>query len=186
MELLNPSIAFDSIRDFLNAGGMVLQIIMGVTFIMWALIIERLFYWGGGHAGVVKRAQRAWNARSDHKSWNAHVIRERLISEAVQEASRFNGVIRALVAVTPLLGLLGTVTGMVQVFDVMAVTGSSNARLMAAGISKATIPTMAGLVASLSGLFFINIFDRNVQKAQHRVSDNLLVESNDTFTDDTL
>ena len=175
MELLNPAIAFDAIRDFLNAGGMVLRIIMVVTFFMWALIVERLIYWGTAHAGVAKRAQRAWNARSDHKSWYAHAIRERLISDAMQEASRFNNVIRALVAVTPLLGLLGTVTGMVQVFDVMAVTGSSNARLMAAGISKATIPTMAGLVASLSGLIFINTFDRNVQKAQHRIADDLLI-----------
>lgn len=183
MELLNPTIAFDAIRDFLNAGGPVLKVIMVVTFFMWALIVERVMYWSGAHTGVVKRAQRAWNARSDHQSWYAHVIRERLISEAMQEASRFNNVIRALVAVTPLLGLLGTVTGMVQVFDVMAVTGSSNARLMAAGITRATIPTMAGLVASLSGLIFINAFDRNVQKAQHRISDDLLIESNKTFTD---
>ena len=176
LEYLNPSIAFDALRDFLAAGGNVLVIIMFTTFFMWALIIERLMYWSGAHASVTKRAQRAWQSRSDHKSWYAHAIRERLISEAMQEASRFNNVIRALVAVTPLLGLLGTVTGMVEVFDVMAVTGSSNARLMAAGISKATIPTMAGLVASLSGLIFINAFDRNVQKASHRISDDLLIE----------
>lgn len=174
LELIsNP---YDALLDFLAAGGAVLVAIMVTTFVMWALIIERLMYWGGAHSGVVKRAQRAWSARSDHKSWYAHAVRERLISEAVQEASRFNGVIQALVAVTPLLGLLGTVTGMVQVFDVMAVTGSSNARLMAAGISKATIPTMAGLVASLSGLVFINAFDRNVQKASHQISDELLIE----------
>ena len=63
--------------------------------------------------------------------------------------------IKTLVAAAPLFGLLGTVTGMVEVFDVMAITGSSNARAMAAGISKATLPTMSGMVASLSGLFFI-------------------------------
>jgi biopolymer transport protein ExbB len=176
LELLNPAIAFDAIRDFLGAGGEVLVVIMIVTFYMWALIIERLMYWSGAHAIVAKRAQRAWAARSDHKSWYAHAVRDRLISEAMQEAAQFNNTIRALVAVTPLLGLLGTVTGMVQVFDVMAVTGSSNARLMAAGISKATIPTMAGLVASLSGLIFINAFDRNVQKAHHRIADDLLIE----------
>ncbi|MEO1136179.1 MAG: MotA/TolQ/ExbB proton channel family protein [Pseudomonadota bacterium] len=176
LELLNPAIAYDALNDFLNAGGNVLRIIMVTTFFMWALIIERLMYWSGAHAGVAKRAQRAWAARNDHKSWYAHAIRERLISETTQEASRFNNVIRALVAVTPLLGLLGTVTGMVEVFDVMAVTGSSNARLMAAGISKATIPTMAGLVASLSGLIFINAFDRNVQKATGKISDELLIE----------
>lgn len=176
LEILNPAIAWDALNDFLAAGGTVLRIIMVTTFFMWALIIERLMYWSGAHGGVAKRAQRAWAARTDHKSWYAHAVRERLISEAVQEATRFNNVIRALVAVTPLLGLLGTVTGMVQVFDVMAVSGSSNARLMAAGISKATIPTMAGLVASLSGLIFINTFDRNVQKASHRISDDLLIE----------
>jgi biopolymer transport protein ExbB len=176
VELLNPQIAFTALRDFLGAGGEVLVVIMFTTFFMWALIIERLMYWTGAHAGVAKKAQRAWAARTDHKSWYAHAVRERLISETTQEASRFNNVIRALVAVTPLLGLLGTVTGMVQVFDVMAVTGSSNARLMAAGISKATIPTMAGLVASLSGLIFINAFDRNVQKANGQISDELLIE----------
>jgi len=167
---------YDALRDFLAAGGNVLVAIMVVTFIMWALIIERMMYWSGAHAGVAKRAQRAWAARTDHKSWYAHAVRERLISEANQEASRWNNVIRALVAVTPLLGLLGTVTGMVEVFDVMAVTGTSNARLMAAGISKATIPTMAGLVASLSGLVFINAFDQNVTKASHKISDELLIE----------
>ena len=43
---------------------------------------------------------------------------------------------------------------MIKVFDVMAVLGTSDARAMAAGVSMATIPTMAGLVVALSGLFF--------------------------------
>jgi len=162
MEILNPAVAYDAVRNFLNAGGFVLYLIAGVTFWMWAMIIERLVYWGTAHGSVTKRAQRAWKARSDHKSWNAHAVRERLISETKQEAERNNGIIRALVAVTPLFGLLGTVTGMVH--------------LMAAGISKATIPTMAGLVASLSGLIFINAFDSNVQKASNRIADDLLIE----------
>lgn len=176
MEYLNPAVAIDALRDFLNAGGTVLFLIMIVTFCMWALIIERLVYWGTAHGGVEKRAKRAWAARNDHKSWYAHAVRDRLISQTRQEAERNNGVIRGLVAVTPLLGLLGTVTGMTEVFDVMAVTGSSNARLMAAGISKATIPTMAGLVASLSGLIFINNFDSNVKKASNKIADELLIE----------
>ncbi len=176
MEILNPVNALDALRDFLNAGGTVLMFIMVVTFFMWAVIIERFIYWGTAHSGVTKRAKRAWAARSDHKSWYAHAIRDRLISETKQAAEANNGVIRGLVAVTPLLGLLGTVTGMTQVFDVMAVTGSSNARLMAEGISRATIPTMAGLVASLTGLVCINIFDSNVKKATNRIADDLLIE----------
>ncbi len=176
MEYLNPAIAYDALFDFLKKGGPILVLIMGVTFFMWALIIERVIYWLTAHAGVAGRAKRAWKARNDHKSWYAHAIREKLISETRQEAERNNGLIRVLVAVTPLLGLLGTVTGMTEVFDVMAVTGSSNARLMAGGISKATIPTMAGLVASLSGLIFINAFDSNVKKATNKIADDLLIE----------
>ena len=176
LQYLNPNTALEALQAFLNTGGNVLVVIMVVTFFMWALILERVMFWTTAKAGVEKRAVRAWQARTDHKSWYAHAVRDRLISEARQETERFNGIIRGLVAVTPLLGLLGTVTGMVEVFDVMAVTGSSNARLMAAGISKATIPTMAGLVASISGLGFINAFERGSKKASHQLADKLLIE----------
>ena len=81
--------------------------------------------------------------------------------------------IKTLVAAAPLFGLLGTVTGMVEVFDVMAITGSSNARAMAAGISKATLPTMSGMVASLSGLFFIAQLESRSKREISYVADNL-------------
>ena len=64
--------------------------------------------------------------------------------------------IKGLVALCPLLGLLGTVTGMIEVFDVMAYTGTGNPRAMASGVSKATLPTMTGLVISISGLICNN------------------------------
>ena len=176
LQYLNPRIASEALSEFLAQGGPVLLLIMVVTFFMWGLILERVMYWTTAHGGVEARAKRAWAARTDHNSWYAHAIRDRLSSEAKQEANQFNSIIRALVAVTPLLGLLGTVTGMVFVFDVMAVTGSSNARLMAAGITRATIPTMAGLVASLSGLIFINGFESSVQKAATKLGDELTFE----------
>jgi len=70
-----------------------------------------------------------------------------------ERTEMFLPMIKTLVSLCPLLGLLGTVTGMIQVFDVMAVSGTSNARSMAAGVSMATVPTMAGMVAALSGVF---------------------------------
>ena len=62
-------------------------------------------------------------------------------------------VIKTMVALCPLLGLLGTVTGMIEVFNIMAVTGGGDAKSMAGGVQQATIPTMAGMVAALSGVF---------------------------------
>ncbi|GGD09417.1 MotA/TolQ/ExbB proton channel family protein [Aquisalinus flavus] len=170
-EALNPLNALDSLNNFLIAGGNVLFIIMIATFVMWALILERVIYFTTAQGGVKSRAVRAWQARSEHTSWYALAVRQKLLSEVKLAANSNLTVIKGLVAIAPLLGLLGTVTGMVEVFEVMAVTGSSNARLMAGGISKATIPTMAGLVASLSGILMINILERAAAKSVSDTAD---------------
>jgi biopolymer transport protein ExbB len=84
--------------------------------------------------------------------------------------------IKTLVAVCPLLGLLGTVTGMIEVFDVMAMVGSGNARAMASGVYMATIPTMAGMVAALSGVYFIARLERLARRKIVKVKDTLVLE----------
>ena len=62
--------------------------------------------------------------------------------------------IQALTGILPLLGLLGTVTGMIAIFEVLNVFGTGNARGMADGISRALLPTTAGLVTSIIGIYF--------------------------------
>lgn len=175
LEVFNPVNALDNIQAFLLAGGNVLIAIMVVTFLMWLLIMERVLFFIVASGGVQKRAMRGWGDRSETRSWFARSIRARSIAEVREKSVANTGLIRALIAILPLLGLLGTVTGMVEVFEVMAATGSSNARLMAGGITKATIPTMAGLVSSLSGILMINIIDRQAARAVSRVSDKLVV-----------
>jgi biopolymer transport protein ExbB len=72
-----------------------------------------------------------------------------------------------------MLGLLGTVTGMIEVFDVMAISGSGNTRAMASGVSKATIPTMAGMVAALSGMMLIHQVERFADNQTQSTDDRL-------------
>ena len=164
---------FGQIQQFLEKGGPVLNAIMVITFFMWALIMERFIYFAFFHKQVVDDVIKQWNARSDRKSWYAHQIRNQLISTVRQNTTIGLGFIAALVALCPMFGLLGTVTGMVEVFDVMAITGSSNARAMAGGVSKATIPTMSGMVAALSGLFFSFRLARRAQTEVLEVADHL-------------
>ncbi len=170
---LNPLVIFTSLRDFVETGGPVLLWIMGITFVMWTLILERFWYFLAAYPGTRKRVLGIWEARSDHNSWHAHQIRTQLISQVSIESHQGLGTIKILVAVAPFFGLLGTVTGMVEVFDVMAFTGASNARAMAAGVSKATIPTMAGMVAAISGLYFNTILERQAKRATQSVEDSL-------------
>ena len=175
LEVFNPINAMDNIQAFLVAGGNVLLVIMIVTFALWMLVIERVLYFVIANSGAKKRAVTGWSDRTDTNSWYALSIREKRLSVLRQDAFRNISAIKVLIAVLPLLGLLGTVTGMVDVFDIMASTGSSNARLMAGGITKATIPTMAGLVASLSGIFMLNILERQAASAVTDASDKLVI-----------
>jgi len=80
------------------------------------------------------------------------------------------------VALCPLLGLMGTVTGMIEVFDVMAVSGTGNARSMASGVSKATIPTMAGMVGALSGVFLQTMITRTVERKVEYIEEHLTMD----------
>jgi biopolymer transport protein ExbB len=146
--------ALSSIRNFLDLGGDVLYGIMLVLFLMWTFIIERLWYFYRIHPQEKRTIVSTWEARADTHSWYAKRIREEMISNTSIALSNNIGLIKALIAICPLLGLMGTVTGMVSVFDVMTYSGSGNARAMAAGVSMATVPTMAGMVAALSGVYF--------------------------------
>jgi len=168
--------ALETVRDFLEMGGGVLYVIGFLTMFMWALIIERLFYLRLGHKRLVASAQQLWEGRSDHSSWNAHQIRERLVSQVSAQVERNIPMIQTCVALCPLLGLLGTVTGMIEVFEVMAISGSSSPRSMAAGVSKATIPTMAGMVAALSGVAMGTYLQRKVSRERALLADHLVVE----------
>lgn len=168
------SSAVQAVQDFVETGGDVLLVIAFVTAIMWTLILERYFYFKlGGHRRQAERVIAIWKERVDHRSWHAHMIRRLLVSEVELELNRGLLMIRTIVAVCPMFGLLGTVTGMIEVFDVMALTGSGNARGMAAGVSKATLPTMAGMVAALSGMLFSIQLDRFSRDETQRVADQL-------------
>jgi biopolymer transport protein ExbB len=164
---------WESVRDFIATGGDVLYVVAFVLFVMWVLIIERFWFIAREYPVLRDDIIRKWNARTDTTSWYAHKIRDAWVSEASTKLSERINVIKTLVAVCPMVGLLGTVTGMIAVFEIMAVQGTGNPRLMAAGISMATIPTMAGMVACLSGVFVTSKLEGKVKTAVHELADSL-------------
>ena len=167
---------FEAVRDFMELGGPVLTLIGWVIFLMWAVIFERMIYYRTELRRMSKSIRDTWESRAERRSWAAHQIRESMISEFSMSANSGVPVVQTLVALCPLLGLLGTVTGMITVFDVMALSGSGNARSMAAGVSKATIPTMAGMVGALSGVFLVTILTRRVEREVETLEDALTMD----------
>lgn len=168
--------ATQAISRFMDMGGNVLWLIAILLFFMWMLIFERIWFFKLSWKNDFSRIIEAWEARTERRSWAAHRIREKLISEARLEINQFLPVIKTLVALCPLLGLLGTVTGMIEVFNILAVTGGGDAKSMAGGVSRATIPTMAGMVAALSGVFGNTYVQRIAQRESELLSDNLTTD----------
>ena len=169
-------IVLPEIREFFEAGGPVLWGILMVTIIMWTLIIER--FWFFQYLLPQKRLEiiDEWGSINNKGDWFSMRMRDQMISEVSTETKRFLLTIETMMQILPLLGLLGTVVGMIKVFDVMTFFGTGNARLMASGVSQATIPTMAGLVAAISGLYIANLLKRKADDEIASIADQLIID----------
>lgn len=100
---------------------------------------------------------------------NAHHGRE-VMKDSVEESAgqvtheleRFIAALGTIAAIAPLLGLLGTVFGMIEVFTAMVEVGSGNAAVLAGGIAKALITTAAGLMVAIPALICHRFFERRI------------------------
>lgn len=162
-----------TVSDYMDTGGNVLWVIATGLFFMWTFILERAWYLYVQFPRDAKRIVAEWDARKDTTSWFAHRIREARLSEASVKLNERMGAIKTMIAITPLMGLLGTVTGMIFVFEGLAATGSTNARLMASGISMATIPTLSGMVCAVSGLFVITKLEQSCRDRLDALADHM-------------
>lgn len=159
--------------DFLDAGGWVVAWILITALIMWTLVLERAWYLWKIHPLRRAAVIAEWRSRTEHHSWAALRIRSAMVSQLQLGLESGMALIRVTVPMAPLLGLLGTVTGMLQVFDAMTSSSNADTRAMADGISHAMIATMAGLVVSLVGLLFSHLFTTRIQRETAYIHDLL-------------
>jgi biopolymer transport protein ExbB len=86
------------------------------------------------------------------------------VNHEVHECERYLTALGTMAAITPLLGLLGTVLGMMDMFSSFVLQGNGNATVLAAGIAKALITTASGLFVAIPCLFFHRFFIRRVDE----------------------
>ena len=161
--------------DYMQRGGDVLWGILILTILLWWFVLERGWYFLVGFSVDRDSRVQQWLDRPERNSWYAYYQRERLISELECLMMKNMQAIPAFIALLPLMGLLGTVTGMIQVFDVMANLGSGNPRAMANGVSAATLPTMSGMLVAIIAIPFWTLLDRRYKSEVNKLRE-LIVE----------
>lgn len=172
--------------DYFIQGGWIMFPIAAVSIAMWAMIIDRLRAFSRMTAGDISiheaigriRDSQAGSCRREgmraslvdsytkERSGDPRLDREILGHCAMRQRqglSRHLTIIAVMAGIAPLLGLLGTVLGMIETFDVIALFGTGNARAMAGGISVALITTQTGLLVAIPGLFLSGVLSRRAR-----------------------
>ncbi|PHS59213.1 MAG: biopolymer transporter ExbB [Sulfurimonas sp.] len=167
---------FSDLAGFLETGGDVLFILLIVSILFWTLIVEKFLYQKLNYRIESKQLRRFWKSHENANTWGDMQLKISQVSRLNISLNSNLSIMRVLIALFPLLGLLGTITGMVNVFDSMSTLGT-NAKAMASGISMATIPTMAGMLLAVLGLFAYSQTDAIVKKEIRKLKDKILKDS---------
>ena len=167
----------DGLATLFEQGGLILWAILFASLLLWFLLIERYWFYWSVMPKYRDQLRNEWESRPERLLVVERIRRiEALVTELHAESKRNMLALHALVAILPLLGLLGTVSGMIKVFEVITVFGTGNTRGMAAGISEALVTTMAGLFTALSGLYFVSDLERRGEDTARRFEAELVEE----------
>jgi biopolymer transport protein ExbB len=161
-----------AVFDLVEGGGPFVLCIFLSGVVMWTLVIERAWYFARSLPRRSHEMLEGWAERREHKSWCARQIRRAMISRLNAEMTANLPLMKVLVPLSPLLGLIGTVSGMLEVFDSMALRGSADARTMASGVSHAMICTLTGLAISISGLYPVHYFQSRAKRETELLADH--------------
>lgn len=175
--------------DYLQSGGGVILPLVVISIWMWGLILKKVlqFYrWRMKEQSILDCYANYRNPEFSAAPWqmdilekvmeykNAHLAPDKKALARIQrphheEVNKYINTILVMAAIAPLLGLLGTVAGMIKTFDVIAFFGTGNARAMAGGISEALITTQTGLIVAVPGLILGNFLSRRAQRIKGRM-----------------
>ena len=154
------------LAELFDRGGPVLYILFIVTLFIWFIIFSKYLSTSYNNKNWIKNNFDTFSSGVNINRSNIHLFEESFLIHIKRVATQKLKMLDGLIGLCPMLGLLGTVYGMIEVFEVLAVLGTGNPRAMSTGVAKATIPTMAGMTIALSGLFFKFDLANRVEKYQ--------------------
>lgn len=175
--LLNMLIDAPTLWERFTYGGIVGYVIVLVLLFGLALAVERFLFLSKEEVKIkdqmaAKQASddnalgRIWKAFSDFKGMDKDRVELKLDEALIKNSAPFEkrlGLIKLFAAIAPLMGLLGTVTGMIMTFQSITLFGTGNPAIMAGGISQALVTTVLGLVCAIPLLLIHNFLNDKAQ-----------------------
>lgn len=162
--------------DLMDSGGPIMWVLAGMFLLFWTLVLERFWYIRRRFPKWMEERRQVWRMlceeAGDSKGW-PQAVRAAWISQAREQLLTPLSVMKMLVSLFPLLGLLGTVTGMITTFEALAVSGTGNPRAMTVGIWQAILTTLAGMVLAIAGLFSLAHLERRARRSLAKLSSRL-------------
>ena len=152
---------FKTYSNFINQGGPVVLILFLISIYLFILISAKFKFLFVDVENI--RSEYKKNLISLNKDQYYSLNLSALKCDFKNLITKDFYIIQTLIALCPVLGLLGTVTGMIEVFDVVSFFGTGNARALASGITKATLPTMTGMAISIVGLLTYTVLNSKSQ-----------------------
>lgn len=183
----------ERMADYFQAGGDTMIPLFVISLVMWTLAIikasrflrerrresspKKCLHLFQGESSVCKAGLAQWqwdilNQYMEQRCEDQELNRDMLEAMRMRQelkVMRYIGTILILAAIAPLLGLLGTVAGMIATFDVISEFGTGNARALASGISEALVTTQSGLVVAVPGLLLGGFLFQRAQKFKSRM-----------------
>lgn len=163
---MDSYVFIEALQNTYGAGGVVMLPILLCGAIGFYFLYSSWFRIGGfrKHSGIVERELHLANevAKNDPEHYRDY-MQVRMI-KTVRYMQQGTKIISVMAASTPLLGLLGTVTGMVATFDVITLYGNQNPVLMADGISEALISTQSGLLIAFPLTLLKQRLDERIER----------------------
>ena len=178
--------------DIFISGGPVMYPLLACSIIVMAVIIERIFFWIGMdmsrdktlldevlelcRSGDWESIRQKTQGSKDyiikilitgilHREFSMAKAMESAAAEEIKRMQKYMGVIDTMITVAPLLGIFGTVIGIILSFEVLGSAGIEHPEAVTAGIAQALITTASGLGIAIFSVFPYNYFNSRVENA---------------------
>ena len=135
-------------------GGPVLYVLFFITLLIFYILIDKYNFLLLNSKDWLNNQLSKFKEEFPPESTDFKIVDRVLLSSTTREFKSNIKILQGLISMCPMIGLLGTVYGMIEVFEVLSFLGTGNPRAMSSGVAMATIPTMSGMVITLFGLYF--------------------------------